>query len=224
MSLIHLENITKTYTNTGFTTNVLKGVSLRIEEGEYAAVIGPSGAGKSTLMAIIGCLSSPTSGSYMLDGEEVARLNDSDLSRARNEKIGFVFQAFHLLPGAPAFDNVILPLMYCRKVPPDAKARAAEALEKVGLGHRMRHTPGQLSGGEQQRVTIARALINNPKLILADEPTGNLDSKTGAEIMKIFDNLNQEGRTIILITHDQKVAEHARRIIRVMDGMIDTDV
>lgn len=223
MSLIRLDNITKSYANDGFVTHVLKGISLNIEEGEYAAIIGPSGAGKSTLMAIIGCLGSPTDGSYLLDGEEVGQLPDKELSRARNEKIGFVFQAFHLLPGVSAFENVLLPLLYCEHVPPDAEDRAKEALEKVGLGHRLRHTPGQLSGGEQQRVTIARALINNPKLILADEPTGNLDQKNGAEIMKVFDRLNGEGRTIVLITHDPKVAEHARRIIRIIDGMIEED-
>ena len=223
MSLIRLDNIIKSYANDGFVTHVLKGISLSIEEGEYAAIIGPSGAGKSTLMAIIGCLGSPSGGSYLLDGEEVGRLNDKELSRVRNEKIGFVFQAFHLMPGVSAFDNVLLPLQYCRKVPSDAEDRVKEALEKVGLGHRLRHTPGQLSGGEQQRVTIARALITNPKLILADEPTGNLDQKNGAEIMKVFDRLNKEGRTIVLITHDPKVAEHARRTIRVIDGLIEED-
>lgn len=223
MSLFEMDNITKTYSNQGVETRVLKGISLSIEEGGYVSVIGPSGAGKSTLMVIMGCLATPTTGTYFLDGEEVNKLNDEQLSRVRNEKIGFVFQAFHLLPGVKAIDNVMMPLLYCDNIPHDAKARARSVLEKVGLGHRLDHTPGQLSGGEQQRVTIARALINNPKIILADEPTGNLDSKNGADIMKILDDLNQEGRTIIIITHDPKVAQHGRRTIRLMDGKIEED-
>lgn len=224
MSLIELRSIGKTYKSAGLDVEVLKDVSLRIEEGEYVSIIGPSGAGKSTLMTIMGCLGLPTQGIYILDGEEVGQVGDRELSRIRNEKIGFVFQAFHLLPGVTAIDNVMMPLLYARKVPNDAKQRAKTVLEKVGLGHRMTHTPGQLSGGEQQRVTIARSLINNPKILLADEPTGNLDSKTGAEIMKTFDRLNrEEGTTIILITHDREVALHAQRIITIKDGQIESD-
>lgn len=223
MSLFQMENIIKTYISQGVETHVLKGISLNIEEGEYVSVIGPSGAGKSTLMTIMGCLAIPTTGTYFLDGEEVDTLDDKQLSRVRNEKIGFVFQAFHLLPGVKAVDNVMMPLLYCENVPPDARERACRVLEKVGLGHRLDHTPGKLSGGEQQRVTIARALINNPKIILADEPTGNLDSRNGAEIMKILDELNREGRTIIIITHDPKVAQHGHRTISLMDGKIVED-
>ncbi len=223
MSLIHLEDVKKSYSNIGMVTQVLKGVTLKISEGEYVAIIGPSGAGKSTLMAIMGCLGRPTSGSYYLDGEPVDRMNDKQLSRIRNEKIGFVFQAFHLLAGVSAFDNVYLPLVYCQTPPADARIRVREILEKVGLGERMSHSPGKLSGGEQQRVTIARALINQPKIILADEPTGNLDSKNGAEIMEIFDRLNAEGNTIILITHDPKVAARAHRTIHIIDGLIEKD-
>jgi putative ABC transport system ATP-binding protein len=223
MSLIELEGISKIYTNIGVETRVLMNIFLRIEEGEYVGIIGPSGAGKSTLMSILGCLSQPTNGKYFLDGEEVEKVSDKELSRVRNEKIGFVFQAFHLLPGVKAIDNVKMPLMYSGKIPKDADERARKSLSKVGLAHRLDHTPGRLSGGEQQRVTIARALINNPKIILADEPTGNLDSKNGVEIMKMFDQLNREGRTILLITHDPQVARHARRIISIKDGAIESD-
>ena len=206
-----------------FETKVLKDITLHINEGDYISIIGPSGSGKSTLMAIAGCLSKPTSGEYILDGEEVDKLSDRKLSRVRNEKIGFVFQAFHLLPGVTALDNVILPLVYSRKPPSDIKERAREVLAKVGLEHRLHHTPGQLSGGEQQRVTIARSLINNPPIIFADEPTGNLDSKNGIETMKTFDKLVKEGKTIVLITHDSEVAEHADRIIFIRDGEIASD-
>ena len=224
MSLIELRSISKTYKSAGLDVEVLKDISLRIEEGEYVSIIGPSGAGKSTLMTIMGCLGLPTRGTYILDGEEVERVSDRELSRIRNEKIGFVFQAFHLLPGVKAIDNVMMPLLYSRKVHRDARQRAEAVLDKIGLGHRMTHTPGQLSGGEQQRVTIARSLINNPKIILADEPTGNLDSKTGVEIMKTFDRLNrEEGTTIILITHDREVARHAKRILTIKDGEIESD-
>ncbi len=223
MSLIEINSICKSYKNVDFETQVLKDVSLHIEEGEYVSIIGPSGAGKSTLMTIIGCLAQPTSGTYFLDGEEVEKVSDRRLSRIRNEKIGFVFQAFHLLPGVRAIDNVMMPLMYCHKMPRDATQRAREALTRIGMEHRLDHTPGQLSGGEQQRVTIARALINRPKIILADEPTGNLDSKNGAEIMETFDLLNREGATIILITHEREVARHARRIITIKDGQIESD-
>ena len=221
--VIEANSITKTYKNEGLETNVLKGISISVDEGDYVSIVGPSGSGKSTLMTILGCLGQPTSGTYLLDGEEVERLSDRDLSRIRNEKIGFVFQAFHLLPGVSAFDNVMIPLIYCNKTPADAEERVERVLTRVGLEHRMDHTPGQLSGGEQQRVTIARSLINDPKILLADEPTGNLDSKNGAEIMAAFDHLNTEGRTIIIITHDPVVSEHARRILTLRDGQIVSD-
>ena len=223
MSLIEMNSICKSYRNIDFETQVLKDITIHINEGDYVSIIGPSGSGKSTLMAIAGCLSQPTSGEYILDGEDVGELNDRKLSRVRNEKIGFVFQAFHLLPGLTALDNVILPLVYSQKTPSNIKECAREVLAKVGLEHRLCHTPGQLSGGEQQRVTIARSLINNPPIILADEPTGNLDSKNGIEIMKTFDGLVGEGKTIVLITHDSKVAEHADRIISIRDGRIASD-
>ena len=223
MSLIEMNSICKSYRNIGFETEVLNDITLHINQGDYVSIIGPSGAGKSTLMAIAGCLSQPTSGEYILDGEEVGKLSDRKLSQVRNEKIGFVFQAFHLLPGVTALDNVILPLVYSRKYPSDIKARAREVLAKVGLVHRLHHTPGQLSGGEQQRVTIARSLINDPQIILADEPTGNLDSKNGIETMKTFDKLVEEGKTVVLITHDLQVAEHADRVIAIRDGEIASD-
>ena len=194
-----------------------KNISNSILDDIYAAgkkairlgITGPPGSGKSTLMAIAGCLSKPTSGEYILDGEEIENLSDRKLSRIRNQKIGFVFQAFHPLPGVTALDNVILPLVYSRKSPKNVKERSREVLAKVGMDHRLHHTPGQLSGGEQQRVIIARSLINDPPIIFADEPTGNLDSKNGIATMKAFDNLVEEGKTVILITHDSQVAEHA---------------
>lgn len=223
MNLIEMNSICKSYRNIGFETRVLKDVTLHIEEGDYISIMGPSGAGKSTLMAIMGCLSQPSSGEYLLDGEEVGQLNDRKLSRVRNEKIGFVFQAFHLLPGVTALENVILPLVYAKRPPGNIKERARELLAKVGMEHRLHHTPGQLSGGEQQRVTIARSLINDPRIILADEPTGNLDSKNGIETMKTFDNLVKEGKTIVLITHDLEVAQHAGRIVSIRDGQIASD-
>ena len=223
MNLIEMNSICKSYLNIGFETKVLKDVTLHIKEGDYVSIIGPCGSGKSTLMAIMGCLSQPTSGEYILDDEEVGKLNDRKLSRVRNEKIGFVFQAFHLLPGVTAMENVSLPLVYAQNPPRNIKERARELLIKVGLKHRLHHTPGQLSGGEQQRVTIARSLINDPQIILADEPTGNLDSKNGVETMKTFDNLIKEGKTIILITHDQEVAKHADRIISIRDGQVASD-
>lgn len=223
MNLIEMNSICKNYHNIGLETKVLKDVTLHIKEGDYVSIIGPSGAGKSTLMAIMGCLAQPSSGEYILDGEEVGKLSDRKLSRVRNEKIGFVFQAFHLLPGVTALENVTLPLVYAKGSPKNVNDRARELLAKVGLEHRLHHTPGQLSGGEQQRVTIARSLINDPRIILADEPTGNLDSKNGIETMKTFDNLVKEGKTIILITHDQEVAHHAGRIISILDGQIASD-
>ena len=223
MSLIEMNSICKNYRNIDFETEALKNITLNIDKGDYVGIIGPSGSGKSTLMAIAGCLSKPTSGEYILDGEEIKNLSDRKLSRIRNEKIGIVFQAFHLLPGVTALDNVILPLVYSRNSPKNAKERAREVLAKVGMDHRLHHTPGQLSGGEQQRVTIARSLINDPPIIFADEPTVNLDSKNGIATMKAFDNLVDEGKTVILITHDSQVAEHANRIITIRDGKIASD-
>jgi putative ABC transport system ATP-binding protein len=222
-NLIEMNSICKSYRNVGFETQVLNDVTLHVKAGDYLSIIGPSGAGKSTLMAIMGCLSQPTSGEYILDGEEVGKLNDRKLSRVRNEKIGFVFQAFHLLPGVTALENVTLPLVYAKQPPKNIKERARELLAKVGMEHRLHHTPGQLSGGEQQRVTIARSLITDPRIILADEPTGNLDSKNGIETMKTFDSLVKEGKTIVLITHDTEVAQHADRIISIRDGQIASD-
>ena len=222
--IIEVDSINKIYKNEGLETNVLKGVSISVDEGDYVSIIGPSGSGKSTLMTILGCLSQATSGTYLLDGEEVGKLRDSELSRIRNEKIGFVFQAFHLLPGVSAFDNVMIPLVYCNKTPADAVERVKRALARVGLEHRMDHTPGQLSGGEQQRVTIARSLINDPKIVLADEPTGNLDSRTSIEVMDILQRLNKERNiTILLITHEREIAEYGTRIIGFRDGRILSD-
>ena len=221
--VIEINSISKIFKNEGLETEVLRGITTSIDEGDYVSIVGPSGSGKSTLMTILGCLSQATSGTYLLDGEDVGQFGDLQLSRIRNEKIGFVFQAFHLLPGVSAFDNVMIPLIYCKRTPSDASDRVKHALARVGLKHRMGHTPGQLSGGEQQRVTIARSLINDPKIILADEPTGNLDSKNGKEIMTAFDQLNKEGRTLIIITHDPIISKHSRRILTLIDGQIVSD-
>jgi putative ABC transport system ATP-binding protein len=201
----------------------LRGVSLRIERGEYVAIVGPSGSGKTTLMNLIGCLDSPTRGSYLLDGEEVSLLDDDQLSDIRNRKIGFVFQTFNLLPRATAVDNVALPLVYAGVGRRERRQAAMRALERVELGSRLDHRPDQLSGGQRQRVAIARALVNQPALLLADEPTGNLDQKTGKEIVRLFEQLNADGMTIVLVTHDDHLAERARRRIRIVDGLIESN-
>ena len=221
--MIQLRDITKVYNRGKLKVKVLKGVSLSIKKGEYVSIMAPSGAGKSTLMNIIGCLDTPTSGTYFLDNDEISGLNDSRLSAIRNRKIGFIFQAYNLLSGVNAISNVVLPLIYRNKYPPDAGERAEKMLKLVGLEDRLAHSPAELSGGEQQRVAIARALICEPSVLLADEPTGNLDSNSGKEILSTFDQLHQTGKTIVLVTHDQNAANHAKRIIRMRDGLITED-
>ena len=221
--MIQLRDISKVYNRGKLKVKVLKGVSLSIKKGEYVSIMAPSGAGKSTLMNIIGCLDTPTSGTYFLDNDEISGLNDSRLSAIRNRKIGFIFQAYNLLSGVNAISNVVLPLIYRNKYPPDAGERAEKMLKLVGLEDRLTHSPAELSGGEQQRVAIARALICEPSVLLADEPTGNLDSNSGKEILSTFDQLHQTGKTIILVTHDQNAANHAKRIIRMRDGLITED-
>ena len=217
--ILNLEHICKDYQQgNDFVVPALKDVCLQVEEGEYVAVMGPSGSGKTTLMNIIGCLDKPTSGQYELAGENVLDKKDRELAAIRLERIGFVFQNFQLLPRATAQDNVALPLCYAGIKPAERKERAKMALEKVGLGDRLRFKPNQLSGGQKQRVAIARAMVNEPKILLADEPTGALDSKSGAQIMELFKELNEEGVTIVMITHDAKVASNAKRIVNIIDG------
>ena len=223
MSLIETKDLWKTYIMGSEEIHALRGVDVMIERGEYVAIMGPSGSGKSTLMNLIGCLDTPSKGSYLLNGKQVGQMNDDELARIRNEEIGFVFQTFNLLPRATALHNVELPLVYAGIPAKDRQNRARGALEKVELADRMTHRPNQLSGGQRQRVAIARALVNNPSILLADEPTGNLDSKTGVEIMALFDRLHASGNTIILVTHEADIAQHAHRIIHIRDGRIEVD-
>ncbi|MBS1272558.1 MAG: putative ABC transporter ATP-binding protein YknY [Candidatus Marinimicrobia bacterium] len=221
--LIDLSDITKVYDLGQEKVHALRGVDLEIRHNEYVSIMGPSGSGKSTLMNIIGCLDVPTEGEYKLEDVSVHTMTDSELARIRNQKIGFVFQTFNLLPRANALHNVELPLIYSGMSKKDRRERAEESLTKVGLGDRMQHKPSELSGGQRQRVAIARALANNPSIILADEPTGNLDSKTGVEIMEILDKLHAAGNTIILVTHEAIIAEFANRSVHILDGLIDQD-
>ena len=222
-SVITLEEITKTYVNGKLTVPVLHGIDLSIYEGEFTSIMGPSGSGKSTFMNILGCLDRPTSGSYRLDGEEVAHLEDDELAYVRNKRIGFVFQSFNLLPKLTALDNVALPMVYAGVSKVERKAKASQLLTDLGLGTRLDHMPAELSGGQRQRVAIARALANNPAIIMADEPTGNLDSKASLDVMHIFTELYQEGRTIILVTHEPDIAEYAGRNVVLKDGLIVED-
>lgn len=224
MALIELKNIRKSYHLDGFDLEILKGINLQIKQGEFVAIMGPSGSGKSTLMNILGCLDSPSSGEYLLDGKNVESLSSDELAQIRNEKIGFVFQGFNLLSRTSAIENVELPMVYGKVPSSNRKKRAEEALEKVGLKERMHHMPNQLSGGQQQRVAIARAIVNEAPIIFADEPTGNLDTKMSVEIMDLFTHLNQNmGRTIILVTHEEDIAKYAKRIIKIVDGEIHSD-
>jgi len=221
--MIELKGITKVYEMGGEPLKILKGVDLSVKEGEFVAIMGPSGSGKSTLMNLIGCLDTPSKGSYWLNGQLVSELDDDQLARIRNKEIGFVFQTFNLLARATSLHNVELPLIY-NGTPAAARiARAKEALKDVGLESRMNHKPNELSGGQRQRVAVARALVNHPSIILADEPTGNLDSKTGNEIMALFDTLHQAGNTIVLVTHEPDIAEYAHRIVHIRDGQIFSD-
>jgi len=221
--LIDIQNITKVYPMGDQLVQALAGVSLGVERGEYVAIMGPSGSGKSTLMNLVGCLDTPTSGSYVLNGKEVARMTDDELAAIRNREIGFVFQTFNLLPRTSAVQQVELPLVYGGTSKKERRDRAVQALQAVGLGDRMGHTPNEMSGGQRQRVAVARALINNPSILLAEEPTGNLDSQTGADIMALFDQLNSRGNTIVLVTHEEDIAAHARRIVRLKDGKVRDD-
>ncbi|MDM1045156.1 ABC transporter ATP-binding protein [Myroides sp. 1354] len=221
--MIDIKAIKRDFKMGSETVKVLKGVDLQIEKGDYVALMGPSGSGKSTLMNILGCLDTPTSGYYSLNGKDVSRLDDDQLAEIRNKDIGFVFQTFNLMPRTTALDNVALPMIYAGRSKEDRNQRASDVLHMVGLGDRMDHHPNQLSGGQRQRVAVARALVNNPSIILADEPTGNLDTKTSIEIMGLFDEIHRKGNTVILVTHEEDIAEHAHRIIRLRDGVIESD-
>ncbi len=221
--IIKLEKITRDFPLGSQVVKVLKGIDLSIAQNEYVALMGPSGSGKSTLMNLLGCLDTPTSGRYTLNQKDVSALNDNELAEIRNKEIGFVFQTFNLLPRSTALENVSLPLVYAGLATADRNTRATEVLNQVGLADRMDHRPNQLSGGQRQRVAVARALVNKPSIILADEPTGNLDSKTSVEIMRLFEEIHKNGNTIILVTHEEDIAQHAKRIIRLRDGQIESD-
>lgn len=222
-NVIEIRDIIRDFQLGQETVHVLKGISLDIKLGDYVAIMGPSGSGKSTLMNLLGCLDTPTAGSYILNGKDVSKMTDDDLAEIRNTEIGFVFQTFNLLPRTTALDNVALPMVYAGKSKTQRNERATQVLTDVGLSDRMDHKPNQLSGGQRQRVAIGRALVNKPSIILADEPTGNLDSKTGDEIMALFDEIHKAGNTVIMVTHEEDVAAHARRVIRLRDGLVETD-
>ncbi|WP_103864556.1 MULTISPECIES: ABC transporter ATP-binding protein [Aquimarina] len=223
-NVIEIRSIIRNFQLGQETVYVLKGIDLDIARGEYLAIMGPSGSGKSTLMNLLGCLDTPTSGTYNLNSNDVSKMTDNELADIRNKEIGFVFQTFNLLPRTTALDNVALPMVYAGTSKKDRTIRAQEVLTDVGLSDRMDHKPNQLSGGQRQRVAVGRALVNKPSIILADEPTGNLDSKTSLEIMQLFDKIHAAGNTVILVTHEEEVAEHAHRVIRLRDGMIESDV
>ncbi|HTG65107.1 MAG TPA: ABC transporter ATP-binding protein [Flavobacterium sp.] len=221
--LIKISNIKRDFVLGNEIVYVLKGINLEINKGEYVALMGPSGSGKSTLMNLLGCLDTPTSGTYILNGKDVSKMRDDELAEIRNKEIGFVFQTFNLLPRTTALDNVALPMIYAGYPKPERHKRAVEVLEQVNLADRMDHQPNQLSGGQRQRVAVARALVNRPSIILADEPTGNLDSKTSVEIMKLFNEIHANGNTVILVTHEEEIAAYAHRVIRLRDGLIESD-
>jgi putative ABC transport system ATP-binding protein len=222
-AVIQIRDLKKIYKMGDSIVKALNGVTFDVERNEYIAIMGPSGSGKSTLMNMIGCLDTPTSGDYYLNGSSVSQMDDNELAAIRNREIGFVFQTFNLLPRTDCLQNVELPLIYSGMKSSERKERARETLEKVGLGDRTHHKPNELSGGQRQRVAIARALVNNPSILLADEPTGNLDTKTGVEIMELFEELYRTGNTILLVTHEEDIAKHARRVIRLRDGVIESD-